>query len=109
MLNPIKRQGQVLSEYAVVLGLVVSALIVSQLYIQRALHGRYRDATDSFVGQIAAAGASGGSTQYEPYYQDNSYTSTNDSSESVTYTDGARTANHTRTSSRTGTSTEAPF
>ena len=109
MLNLIKRRGQVISEYAVVLGLVVSALVASQLYIQRALQGRYRDATDSAIGQVIAAGGSAGNAQYEPYYQDTNYTTVNTSTESVTYTNGARTAGKDRTASRTGRSIVAPY
>lgn len=53
-LHRLKRNGQALIEYAVVITCIIAALIAMQFYIKRALQGRLRSAADQ-IGE-----------QYEP-------------------------------------------
>lgn len=62
--------GQVLVEYGIILALVASAIIGVQLYVQRGLQARYRDAADEAIREIRQAkGELHLPLQYEPYYQ----------------------------------------
>ena len=70
-----KRKGQSTLEYAVIIGVVVGALIMMQVYVKRAYQGRLKRESDS-VGQ-----------QYSPgHTTSNSNVTT--TANSVTYTGG---------------------
>lgn len=70
----IKRmKGQSTVEYAIILGVVVAGLIAMQTFVKRGLQARYHDGTNFLANQTDTIG---NSTQYEPYYQDSSYTTT---------------------------------
>lgn len=81
-------KGQSSAEYAIVLSLVVAAVIGMQVYVKRGLQARVKSGTDAFVSAganfeiTAPEGAIGLNAvkftalrQYEPYYQESSYTS----------------------------------
>jgi len=51
-----KRKGALAIEYAVLVAIVVAALVGMQVYIRRAICGRWREAADTF----------GHGRQYEP-------------------------------------------
>lgn len=64
-------KGQHLTEYALILSLVLAVLVTMQTYTKRGLQGRYRDAVDGAV--LALQEAKGDFSlplQYEPYYVD---------------------------------------
>ena len=61
-----KAKGQSTAEYAILIALVVGAIISMQVYVQRAIKGRIRDAvTNYMMTQTANLGTT---SQYEPYY-----------------------------------------
>ncbi len=77
--NIIKNKtGQNTAEYALLIALVVAAIIAIQMYAQRALQARVRDANQYMTKQTKTLG---NSVQYEPYYQKSDYTVERDSSE----------------------------
>lgn len=108
----VRKKAQVLLEYAVVLTLVVSALIAIQLYLQRALQARYRDATDKTIQDIRRAKVEFQlPLQYEPYYQESDITTESDSQIKRSYSpEGLSSAEIVRDKvSRTGIRQELPF
>jgi len=77
-----RKKAQNLSEYAIMLGVVIGAVLLSQDMIKKALMNKYKDGTNSLAatkGSIAGEVAFGGSTTYDPYEQktdtDSEYTS----------------------------------
>jgi len=66
-------KGQSTVEYAIILGVVVTGLIAMQTYVKRGLQARYHDGTEFLANQTDAIG---NLTQYEPYYLDSDYTTT---------------------------------
>lgn len=76
------KKAQNLSEYAIMLGVVIGAILLSQDMIKKALVNKFKDGTNSLAatkGTVAGEVAFGGSTAYEPYEQktdtDSEYTS----------------------------------
>ena len=70
------KKAQNTAEYAILISLVVAAIIAMQVYVQRGLQGRIRDAVKGYlVDQTNPQGVVGlGRTaQYEPYYLSSSY------------------------------------
>jgi hypothetical protein len=71
------KKAQNVAEYALLISLVVAAVIAMQVYAQRALQAKTKDASSilSLVGGDAAGGdfQFDGTTQYEPYYAKQSY------------------------------------
>ena len=65
------KKAQNTAEYAILISLVVAGIIAMQTYAQRALQARVRDAATYLKNQTSDLG---GSSQYEPYYLDTSYT-----------------------------------
>lgn len=61
------KAGQVISEYALVLVLVTTAIITTRLYLQRGLQGRYKAATDYAV-RVLVTTPRNSFVQYDPYY-----------------------------------------
>ena len=81
-----KNKAQSTAEYAVVLSLVIAAVIGMQVYIKRGLQAKLKTGTDSLTSAgsgftFNAVGGAGSAVtisalkQYEPYYQESSYTS----------------------------------
>ena len=58
----IKRYGQTLIEYVVVITCIIAALIATQFYIKRALQGRLRSAADQIGEQYEPSRTRGSST-----------------------------------------------
>ena len=63
------KNGQSTAEYAIIIALVIGAAMAMQTYIKRGLQGGIKYAVDK---SIPAKGTS----QYEPYYLESDYTST---------------------------------
>ena len=77
-----KSKGQSTAEYAILIALVVGAIIAMQVYVQRALKGRIRDAVMGYMmSNTAGTGNLGGTAQYEPYYLSTNFVVTRDSSD----------------------------
>lgn len=69
------KKAQVWAEYTVIIVLVVMAIVTMQVYLQRQLQGRYRDATNYALRTIInAKGAADVPLQYEPYYNETEIT-----------------------------------
>ena len=105
-------RGQSLTEYAIILSVVASALIGISLFVNRGLKAKAKDVTDYLTTQTGDAAGTGvqlGKTsQYEPYYA----TSNLASSQSHTATEAVQEGYKTDTtgindsSGRTGTQTQ---
>jgi len=70
-----KKQGQSILEYAVLVAVVLSAWLIMQVFVKRAYQGRLKHEADS-IG-----------TQYSPRHQ-TAYSSTTTFSNSISYTGG---------------------
>lgn len=89
------RRGQSTAEYAVMLGVVLTALVAMQVYIKRGAQGRVKLGVDEFtragtgnVGWIDDDAVATGDVklsrdqaQYEPYYAESDYTVSRQSTE----------------------------
>jgi Flp pilus assembly pilin Flp len=73
------KKGQNTAEYAIMIALVIGAAMAMQTYIKRGLQGGIKFAVDKST-------KSGGTKQYEPYYLESDYTSTQEA-----YTDTEKT------------------
>ena len=62
MRTKVKTGGQAIIEYAVAITCVVAALLAVQFYMQRALQGRMRNASDQIGEQYDPGATSGGIT-----------------------------------------------
>lgn len=64
------KKGQGTAEYAILIGLVIGAIVVMQVYIKRSLQGKVKDAADVITAQDGTVGTKELATtsQYEPYY-----------------------------------------
>ena len=66
------KKAQNTAEYAILISLVVAAIIAMQVYVQRGMQGRIRDAVGTYlVDQTSNLGAE--TAQYEPYYLSSNY------------------------------------
>lgn len=103
--------GQVLLEYAIIAVLVVSAIIGIQLYLQRALQGRYKGATDYAIGVISAAQGLHAPLQYDPYYHTSDFTTQRDSEMESSYSPGGSSTIEIKRDeqSRTGQTITSPY
>lgn len=103
--------GQVLLEYAIIAVLVVSAIIGIQLYLQRALQGRYKGATDYALGVISTAQGLYAPLQYDPYYHISDFTTQRDSEIGSSYFPGGSSTTDIRRDdqSRTGETITSPY
>lgn len=67
-------KAQTTAEYAILIGLVVGAVVVMQVYIKRGFQAKVKDGTDLITAQTGNIGTStqsitlGTTGQYEPYY-----------------------------------------
>lgn len=73
------KRGQNTAEYAILIGVIVAAAIAMQIYIRRGMQARIKDAVDftktaddDSGGHLFASNQS----QYEPYYMDTQFTTT---------------------------------
>ncbi|MFZ5800498.1 MAG: hypothetical protein ACOY3D_03850 [Candidatus Omnitrophota bacterium] len=71
--------AQSLAEYVLIVALVISAVIAMQVYVQRGLQARYRDASRMLIDKMRDSGADA-DYQYEPYYVNSEFTVEQDSS-----------------------------
>jgi hypothetical protein len=62
------RRGQVTSEYAIALGVIIAAVIAMQLYMKRSIQAKIKDTADSASDYLIANGFPNTPLQYEPYY-----------------------------------------
>ena len=82
----LKNKAQNLSEYAIMLGVVIGAVLLSQDLIKKALTNKFKDSANSLAatkGSIAGEVAFGGSTEYDPYEQRASTDSTYEATEDI--------------------------
>lgn len=68
-----KHFGQSTAEYAIIIGVVVAVVIAMQTYVKRGIQGRMRDEVKAFITDTNAIG---NTSQYEPYYIDQNYSTT---------------------------------
>lgn len=67
----LKRKGQNIAEYSILIALVIAAAVAMQVYVKRGIQGKVADAVD-YAPTIAIDGVDaniGVTKQYEPYYQ----------------------------------------
>jgi len=71
----LKRKGQNIAEYSILIALVIAAAVAMQTYIRRGVQGRMADAVDHApdTDLIAGQPIQFTSKQYEPYYRDSSH------------------------------------
>jgi hypothetical protein len=74
------KKPQNTAEYAILIALVIAAAMAIQTYVKRGLQAKVRDAVISYTDNpdIATLGTTG---QYEPYYLQSDFTTTQDSSQ----------------------------
>jgi len=82
-----KKKAQTIAEYAVLIGLVVTAVIAMRLYVVRALQARIHDASRKFATDTSELGTT---TQYEPYYLESRYEVTSKEKEKEVYSAGGQ-------------------
>lgn len=95
-----KRKAQNLSEYAIMLGVVIGAVLLSQDMVKKALVNKFKDGSDALnntKGSIAGEVAFGGSHDFTAY--DEKADSTSDYSKNDSINKGFET----------GTSSESSF
>ena len=68
-----RRKAQQIAEYAVVIGLVISATIAMQVYIKRGAQGKIKQAVDYVEADANQIFGETGMYQYEPYYLNSSF------------------------------------
>ena len=66
------RRGQTMAEYAIVLTVVITAIVAMQIYVKRGLQGKVAGVTDNLGVGLAAQGIPT-PNQYEPYYAQANY------------------------------------
>ena len=72
------KKAQNVAEYAILISIVVGGIVAMQVFVQRGMQGRIRDAVAVYLQN--ATGDLGNTVQYEPYYLERDYTvDTNDS------------------------------
>jgi len=68
-------RAQTIGEYALMVGLVISAVIAMQVYVQRTLQSRYRAGSRYLISQMRnVTGNANLPSQYEPYYTISNFT-----------------------------------
>ena len=65
-----RRKGQSMAEYAIVLTVVITAIAAMQIYVKRGLQGKVKDVTDDVGAGLTTTTKTG---QYEPYYAQSNY------------------------------------
>lgn len=71
------RRGQNTAEYAILIGVIVAAAIAMQIYIRRGMQARVKDAVDfTMTADEDAGNALFTQSQYEPYYMQTDFQTT---------------------------------
>ena len=99
------RSGQSMAEYAIVLTVVITAIVAMQIYVKRGLQGKVRDVTDAVgFGLTKAQGITKVTNQYEPYYAQSNYNTSQNQSVNEQYQAGGAVARNSQQeqSNRTG-------
>jgi Na+-transporting NADH:ubiquinone oxidoreductase subunit NqrC len=91
-----KKSAQNTVEYALLISLVVAAVVSMQVYTERTIQARVRDASQQFVDRTWQLGSS---TQVEPYYLASDYDTLRD--ETTEQVQGVNTFNTFEDSQRT--------
>lgn len=79
------KRGQNTAEYAILIGVIVAAAIAMQIYIRRGMQARVKDAVDfttTVVDQDGNVFFNQQLKQYEPYYMDTNFETTQNGSTS---------------------------
>lgn len=103
------RRGQNTAEYAILIGVIVAAAIAMQIYIRRGMQARIKDAVDftQTADDDAGNGFFSNQTQYEPYYYQTNFETSQSGTQSEELQSGGgviRTS-ITDTTQRTGNQT----
>jgi hypothetical protein len=69
------KRAQNTAEYAILIALVIAAAMAIQTYVKRALQGKVRDSVVFYADSTSELGET---SQYEPYYLESSFTTTQD-------------------------------
>ena len=98
------RRGQSMAEYAIVLMVVITAIVAMQIYVKRGLQGKVRDVSDNVGAGLIAAGYAKTTNQYEPYYAQSNYNTTQDQNVNEQYLAGGAVSRNSLSekSGRTG-------
>ena len=100
-----RNRAQVTAEYAILIALVIAALIAMQLYLQRALQGRFRAASIYMANTTNGLGDT--TLQYEPYYKNDIQSIVTNGSDTITLgANGVAGMNGSTLTNRTGTTSE---
>ena len=104
------KNGQSVTEYAIVFSVVAAAILGMQIFVKRGLQAKEHDVTNYFTkvtGDSLGVGSVGTTAQYEPYYAQSDYTVAQSSKSKDNVTTGGkvdRTVEKDDTT-RTGSST----
>ena len=105
------RTGQSTAEYAIVLGVVITALVAMQMYVKRGINAKVKNVTDHLTTQVGSGdlplkGAQ--LSQYEPYYAQSDYKvdQTTKSTDTLAAGGGVTRDLGSEKTTRTGTSTQ---
>ncbi|MFA5039180.1 MAG: hypothetical protein WC732_05830 [Candidatus Omnitrophota bacterium] len=84
------RKGQNTAEYAILIGVIVAAAIAMQIYIRRGMQARIKDAVDfvQTADEDSGNGLFGNMTQYEPYYYQSNFETTQEGQRSEELQEG---------------------
>lgn len=79
------RRGQNTAEYAILIGVIVAAAIAMQIYIRRGMQARIKDAVDftRTADDDAGNGFFSNQSQYEPYYYQSNFETSQTGSQST--------------------------
>lgn len=97
----LNRRGQSTAEYAVLIGVIIGAVVLMGTFVGRRVKGLEYGASRSV--QIPGVEVP---VQYEPYYAQSNFTTTQSQNQSETYTGGDVTRTGATSVTRTGTETE---
>lgn len=84
------RKAQSTAEYAIVLGVVITALVAMQIYVKRGINAKVKNVTNHMTTQVGSGDLALKGTQleqYEPYYAQSDY----DVTQSTKATDSLKT------------------
>lgn len=85
------KRGQNTAEYAILIGVIVAAAIAMQIYIRRGMQARVKDAVDFTTTAVDASGKiffNQQLKQYEPYYMNTDFTTTQNGTTSQQFQPG---------------------
>lgn len=80
------KKAQNTAEYAILIALVIAAAMAIQTYVKRGLQAKVRDAVIGYTTSTADLGE--GTAQYEPYYLESDFTTTQNAAQDVSELDG---------------------